>query len=634
MPTPPLNWQRQTLTLPAGHPLLELLAPPPVTTVAMDVPDLSQWPTAGEKAALLLRKAAEIEHALLVQYLYAGFSLRSRFPEGQGFPSGAANSVAAWRNTILGIAREEMGHLMSVQNLFHLLGLEVYFTRADLPQVKDLYPFELHLGPLTQKTLARYVVAEMPASAAPQVADIIQVATSQGTMPVNRVGVLYALLGVVFTRAGDLDNNANGGDGWYVIVRELGKMVGAEQDPTAWHLPGSAFQEDTQRYQASADDWGDDLAVHIHTVATRHDALEALRDIAEQGEGPWMLMGGSHFERFRDIYRGKEDQGQLPFPAPGEWIPTLDVPTDPVLPTENNPVGPDVITNARAQRWARLFDLRYQMLVACLDHFLRLDGPLYLPSVDGRVVDTTGDRTGRGFLNLWAFDEMRRLRKIAGKLAQLPRHEDATASPRAGAPFTLELPQAGVNPWRRHFESFLSTQRLVQEMQATDNPDRDDPFLAALVEGDRMGMAVAEAELNGTAIQQPRDYQKVARILEEAVHGIPIGPPHRAFWQHVKLEGSAGFVTLTPVADVPLLIRRNGPASNLVKALRGEQPFDMKNDRPVTPPANYPRMPKRRQRVPQVRIDYISWWIDQDCPDRDRPGEETPGPEPEPTPEP
>src|SRR5882762_8626083 len=59
--------------------------------------------TPRQYAVLLLHIAAAIEHALMVEYLYAGFSLCGP----QLLPTRQVE-VAEWQETILGIAKEEM----------------------------------------------------------------------------------------------------------------------------------------------------------------------------------------------------------------------------------------------------------------------------------------------------------------------------------------------------------------------------------------------------------------------------------------------------------------------------------------------------------------------------------------------
>src|SRR5215203_6007635 len=72
-----------------------------------------------DEAVFLLHTAAEIEQALMVQYLYAAYSLKKpeQIPAGDPLRTEHQQAVARWRATLLSIAKEEMGHLMTVQNL-------------------------------------------------------------------------------------------------------------------------------------------------------------------------------------------------------------------------------------------------------------------------------------------------------------------------------------------------------------------------------------------------------------------------------------------------------------------------------------------------------------------------------------
>lgn len=57
-----------------------------------------------EQAIRLLWIGAEVEHALMAEYLYAGYSINLQQPE-----EAMRESAKRWRSTILEIAREEMG---------------------------------------------------------------------------------------------------------------------------------------------------------------------------------------------------------------------------------------------------------------------------------------------------------------------------------------------------------------------------------------------------------------------------------------------------------------------------------------------------------------------------------------------
>ena len=116
-----------------------------VPAPTIELPDLVAHPTPLEKAVRLLQVAAGIEHGLMIQYLYAGYGFSPQTnPE------------------IVSIAMEEMTHLMTVQNLLRLVGLEPHLGRQDFgpPDADEerLFPFDLLLEPVTHESLAKYVV--------------------------------------------------------------------------------------------------------------------------------------------------------------------------------------------------------------------------------------------------------------------------------------------------------------------------------------------------------------------------------------------------------------------------------------------------------------------------------------------
>ena len=63
--------------------------------------------TPRDTAIYLLNIGAQIEHLLMVQYLYAGYSLG-----GPHLNDSQNRTVAPWHKTVLAIAREEMAQLV------------------------------------------------------------------------------------------------------------------------------------------------------------------------------------------------------------------------------------------------------------------------------------------------------------------------------------------------------------------------------------------------------------------------------------------------------------------------------------------------------------------------------------------
>jgi hypothetical protein len=266
------------------------------------------------------------------------------------------------------------------------------------------------------------------------------------------------------------------------------------------------------------------------------------------------------------------------------------------------------ITHPEALLWAELFNLRYRLLLSFLAHFLQTEGP---------VLDAAADYTGRGYLNRWTFDEMRHLSDIARKLAKLPRKAvgpGGEESPeRAGAPFelpyTLNLPDREQDRWRTHIDVLDACLKLEHDIDRVGT-GAGDRLLAELLAEDAQALVVARAMMRGDGLPVlHRGFSKVVHLLESAVRGFTVGAHHN-FWRGVTRDE---FVSMN-VFEQPLLARRedgsyDAAASNLIKALRGEPPFD------GVDPTGFPRMPAEHPPMPQEAIEYIYEWIEAGCPE-------------------
>ncbi|MFL5731674.1 MAG: ferritin-like domain-containing protein [Chloroflexia bacterium] len=531
-----------------------------------------------DEAVFLLHVAAEVEHALMVQYLYAAYSL-----DLQGnYTAEQKARVQAWRRTLLGIAREEMGHLVTVQNLLRLIGAPIILEREDYPFRGELYPFHFRLEPLSKRSLAKYVVAEMPQiDPPPEVQEIIQRAANANTLPINRVGAIYARISHLFSPSSDAH---------------------------AEHLTDHDILSRVGPHQAHYEEWGDGPAVQVPYIGDRYDALEAIRDLAEQGEGlsdsPKTL---SHYQRFLNIYKE--------FPEEGDWQPAHPVPMDPnTSPVAEQGRDPEVdggrISHPRSRMWAQLANIRYRLLLAYQSHFLESRGPL---------LNSTCDYTPRGLLNKWTFDEMRRVGQLAAKLATMPRLEGEPERPeRAGAPFempyTLALPEHEPDRWRRHLDVLETSLGLMRRM-SDDPQNAEEPLLREIAESDMMARQIMQAVAAGDMLpEQLGGFKKVVRILEDSVRGFRIGVHHN-FWRGCTRDE---FVNMSIFGN-PLIARRADGAfdpagSNLIKALRGEQPFNGE-------PGGFPQMPAKHPPVRPEGIEYICQWIEAGCPDSEPLGE-------------
>jgi hypothetical protein len=549
LPTPEFRWNEYEVRVPRNSHLIDLKArlrsssvvDEPV--VVIQLPDLSAWQSPLDKAEILLESAAEIEHALMVQYLYAAYSLKSKKevsdPAQKKVLDEDDKSSTSWPRRILDIAREEMGHLLTVQNLLLALGLPPNFEREDFPPRKDLYPFTLHLEPLSQHSLAKYVVAEAPTDA-PDIDDIINVAQGSAAAQINHVGVLYGLLGLVFATPQQVQEGATSGDSWDAMVSHLAMAAYQQASPDSWHLPDSAFEARASEQQAEPSDW-EVGGLRVHRVADRATARAAIRDIGEQGEGPTGSGEQSHFERFRRIYRGQA--GVPAFPA-SEWIPTRNVSTDPRV-TD--------IVDQRTRRWAELVDLRYGLLLGLIEHYLL----------------TSGD--DRKLLTAWIFAEMRsRIGFLARKLTTM---STGVGNGVASIPFTLpaplHLPGAETARWTVHKQRIEAAITKIQVIQPTTTDQAERLYLSALLASDQARLTfIATRTIPPTSttsfnrdilplfrlvdIEHMTDfgldlssYEKVKRSAREILgrltaadppHGRPMPPPPHQRWTKAQTD--------------------------------------------------------------------------------------------------
>ncbi len=437
--------------------------------------------TPRDEAIFLLHTAAEVEHALMTQYLYAAYSVDTGLPDG-----------APWQRRILGVAREEMGHLMTVQNVLHALGGPVNLEREDYPFESRLYPFPLHLTRLSLESLGRYVLAEMPPGeslSAVETEAVQEIRDRLGeTEPrVNRVGELY------------------------------GRLIGIVES-----LPAEDFDPSVSGFQALAEDWTasgtprtGSFDVLIPRATSKDEALAALRQIAEQGEG--VTRGpdsAAHFDIFLHLYTEIRNAGVDP---------SLPVPKDPNTMRFASDNNAGTITHPQAKRWAEFANSRYRLLLGFLSHFLQTPGPIYT---------ATGERTARGYLLTWAFFEMRNLALIQKRIVQLPQTSEDKPD-RAAIPFelpyTLALPVRERDRWRFHRQT---VEAALQQVAVLRQDQTEDAGLLAKLEEFTQQQKQMSTVLETGALPNPAPaFRRVMQILEEAVRGFDVRAFHDNVWR-------------------------------------------------------------------------------------------------------
>ncbi|MFN4142406.1 ferritin-like domain-containing protein [Aestuariivirga sp.] len=457
----------------------------------------------------LLHVAAEVEHGLMVQYLYAAYSLG-----GPGLTEEQAAEVAGWQKNILDVAKEEMGHLLTVQNLLALLGAPPNLTRTETPFEEALSPIPFSLEPLTREVAASFTFAEM----SPDLE--LHLATSKRLRRGLEDFLDHHQLKPLTKETRRLSRSLGSPDTKpqpvALLYEEVIRVIGDEA-----LIPDSDFDETSYEAQASWDDWGRGYApdpkrlsatgdlvserakrhranVIVMRAATRTDALQALRAISGQGEAihlqhPHKLKQklkeeeedgagaeASHFERFLAIWQH----------YPQNWRPYRNVMRNPAT-RPSAARHRSMITDPQALDWAVLFNLRYRMLLSFLAHSFRLSR-----------VTPSGVPGLRGMIMHRAFGEMYNLKAVAGILVRLKvsKHgePDLYAGPPFETPYSLNMPPANSDCFRLHRDLYLGALDVNEKLQAnTGGPAFS--YLKSLHELDRAALRWIETMLRAPA---------------------------------------------------------------------------------------------------------------------------------------
>jgi hypothetical protein len=451
---------------------MEPRPPPPKSTAEALEASIATTKRAGRDVLISsLQWAAQIEHDLMVQYLYAAYSLdveQVQVKEHQDF-------VRACRETLLAVAREEMGHLLTVQNVLLLVGGPVHFERETWRPERQ--PVEFKLEPLSFKSLFKYLVGEASATFRLQHLDVAK--------PAGIIGGTYKII------------------------------IGHLNDVDA--VPDSMFDPSSHPYQATWDEFGrgygprnakpyaleTDVSadeqrglVMVNALTTRTQVISALRDIAGQGEQPETgdsLLGLSHFKRFDKLV---EEFKKIRTKEPN-WSPSLPVATDPWTErsaTEDRASGTEIPLGA-ARYWADLFNLRYRMLLSLFTYLFRV------PRGESRPPGGVGRAEIIGRL----FGEMYNMKAVAGILVRMPIKEDkdgrvTMAGPPFQVPYTLGQPISSASFWRMHLDLLTQAAKLAELLLSDyhgSSPAAGERYLHLMVEADLQTRRWVEKVLAG-----------------------------------------------------------------------------------------------------------------------------------------
>jgi hypothetical protein len=286
----------------------------------------------------MLCTAAELEHALMCEYLFAAFSLKRSVDEGLTHEQLAA--VERWRSTILTVAKQEMLHLAIACNLLTSIGVSPHLSRPNLPQPARHYPsgVRLELLPFGEQALRHFLFLERPEGM--DLDDAEGLAAVEHAVPVMGTEEISPHL-QEFRTVGHLYRSIEAG------FRHLAEKMGEENlflGPSGAQTRGELFG------------WKE-----LRPISNTADAVRAIEAIVEQGEGPRGDWRNAHFGRFLSVL---SEYLELMESAPG-----LEV-TRPVLPVLVRPpeTGAEVnlITDPTTARVADLCNVAYEVLLHLL----------------------------------------------------------------------------------------------------------------------------------------------------------------------------------------------------------------------------------------------------------------------------
>ena len=354
----------------------------------------------------LLAEAAQLEHMIMCQYLYAEFSLKDGTEEG--LSAEQADAVERWRKILRGIAVEEMLHLALVANVMTSIGAVAPLGRPNFPQRSGYFPsgVQLDLLPFGERALLHFLYLERPEGMERQDAEgFIPVAPSR--QPLSEEEAMPR--GQEFMTVGHLYRGIE--DGLRGLASRLGEHAVFVGSPRAQARP-----EIVQWPQLIA-------------VTGLDSALAAIGEIIEQGEGARGDWRDAHYGRFLGIW---EEYHELRRRDPGFE------PAHPVLPAYTRqpfdirePVR--VVADPLAHRVAEVTTVAYELVLQLLLRFFT-----HTEETDEQLQTLIGSA-----IKLMAAV----VRPLGTALARLPfgpEHEDHTA----GFAFEMYYQMTNLVPWR------------------------------------------------------------------------------------------------------------------------------------------------------------------------------------------
>jgi hypothetical protein len=361
----------------------------------------------------LLTEASQLEHMLMLEYLYAGFTLKRSTDEGLTDEQAAA--VVRWSGTLRGIATQEMLHLALVCNLMSAIGAAPTFGRPNFPQRSNYFPptVQLDLLPFGDAALIHFLYLERPEGMERLDAEgFVPAPPHEAIQPDEELPAIQD-----FATVGHLYRGI--ADGLTHLVQRFGERAVFVGPPRA---------------QATKESFRLPQLTPVTDLASAHAAIELIVEQGEGARGDWRT---AHYGRFFDVWNEyREFLGKDPGFDPAR--PAIAAFTR--QPYDIATAQP-LVTDPAARELAELFNLAYEALLQILTRFFThtTESDEQLNVLAGAAI---GVMTGV-------------LEPLGSALTQLPAGPEYPGRT-TGPAFEMYYPMGNFVPWREAAWALLS----------------------------------------------------------------------------------------------------------------------------------------------------------------------------------
>jgi hypothetical protein len=381
-----------------------------------------------------LHLAAELEHNLMCQYLFAAYTMKRSTSEG--LDEVQLEKTRGWGALMTLVARQEMEHMGLVLNLLTAIGGTPYFQRPNFPQRKERYGklgIKSELTRFSKETIRRFQEFESPHPEpgpefcstrglarediraqllAPQVftqrSALAQASAAKGGAQEAQPSEIE------FTSVQDLYVSLAAG--FVNVAGKIGekKLFTGDVNAEIWGGPNTPYGE------GSMDDLSQ-YGLDLIQVVDLRSAIDAIVEIVEQGEGilaPPDYIEHTHYCIYTNMLEEMQDEKRN-FDAAR---PVVRNPLTKMHPDITAPGEVNIITRPETRELANLFNLTYELMLMML---------LFLY---GSSRKTKNERVD--FMNAIFFPLMTMfIRPLSEILTQLPAFKDKKGN--AGPGFEL-----------------------------------------------------------------------------------------------------------------------------------------------------------------------------------------------------